>query len=323
MENQTSIKIGILDIHNGYEENTWFVDTFTYGNIHENISENYKEVKIRNFDDLMLNINIYLKPNETSVLNITELYYDDSVVIQCIYNICEDVNNPTLNKLASQLTKNINVKGNMIFIKRDIKDNKFKYIDFTISDLINLVKDTFIHNSLILKPSLNFDNDKIIDFPYINDVLESKIEEYTYKNIRYYEHKFIDYTFTFYCDISATREETNLNIVASTIYGKKIYGEVTIILTTTREDFNQNLNLTKDLLEKIYYIYATKNEEINFQKYAIKPSQTSDDLNNNCFPAVTYCPNIFYVISREYNNIKNQKILVNPNNFKEILNDMI
>jgi len=59
---------------------------------------------------------------------------------------------------------------------------------------------------ILIKP-----NNNIVNYPYINDVLEAKIESYTFKNIRYYEHKFLDYILTFFCDISASRTDDNLN----------------------------------------------------------------------------------------------------------------
>lgn len=321
------VKIGILNLHHGYDETSWFVDTFVYGKVRENIIEHYDEININSFEDLMNTLYNYLQPSETTVLNVTDLAYNNTHVIQSIYNICQDVNQPNFNKLASQITKNILVQGTMILIKRDIQDDKVKYIDFNINDLIELVQNTFVHYSLLIKPNAIenniINNDAIINFPYINDVLESKIEEYTFKYIRYNEHKFIDYTFTFYSDISASREDSNLNILASTIYGKKIYGEVYITLTTTREDFLQNLNLTKELLTKIYYIYATNSEDIDFKKYSVKPQQTTENLNDNGFPAITYYPNFFYVIYREYELIKNKKITANPYKFTHVLNDIV
>jgi hypothetical protein len=317
------VKIGILNIHSGYDENLWYVDTFTYGKIRENINEYYTEVNINSVEDLMLNVYNYLQPTEHTVLNITDLTYNYNTVIQSIYNICQDINDSKFNKLASQLTKNINVNGYMILIKRDISNDKLKYLDFTVNDLVELIKNTFVHNSLIVKPNNNTDNNYIINFPYINDVLESKIEEYTFKNIRYYEHKFLDYILTFYCDTTIIQDDNNFNNLASTIFGKKIYGDVYITLTTTREDFLHNLNLTEELLLQIYYIHATKSNEIDFKKYMVQPKQTSSDLNDNGFPAVTYYPNFFYVISKEYSLVKNKPIILNCNEFSETLNNIV
>ena len=312
------IKIGILDVHSGYDESSWYVDTFTYGKIRENICDCYTELDIYSFQDLATAIYENLKPEEHTVLNITDLVYTKDYVIQGIYNICQDLSHLRFNKLASQMTKNINVQGCMLLIKRDITNSKLQFLDFNISDLIDMTKDIFVHNSLLVKS-----DNSIINYPYINDVLEAKIEEYTFKNIRYYEHKLIDYTLTFFCDISASRDNNNLNTQASIIYGKKIYGDVYITLTTTREDFAQNLNLTEDLFRQIYHIYATNSSNIDFKKYAVKPTATTQDLDDNCFPAVTYYPNFFYVIHREYQEIKSKPTTVDPNNFTEILNDIV
>jgi len=323
MDNK-KVKIGVLNINQGYDEVAWYVDTFEYGKIRENLIDSYTEIYIESIEELFGNLYNYLQPSEHTVLNITDLAYTKNSVIQGIYNICVDINTPNYNKLASQLTHNINVEKSMILIKRDLSDSTLKYIDFDISDLIELIKNTFVHTGLIIKPNTNFNNNsEIIEYPYINDILEAKIEEYTFKNIRYNEHKFIDYTLTFYSDITASRDETNLNIIASTIYGKKIYGEVYLTLTTTREDYVNNLNINKELLHELYYIYATKSQEINFKKYVVKPIETTSDLNNNGFPAVTYYPNFFLVIHSEYNSIKNKNIIVHPNTFAEILNDLV
>lgn len=320
------VKIGILNINPGYDEVSWFVDTFEYGKIRENIYESYTELYIESVEELFTNLYKYLQPNEHTILNITDLAYTKNSLIQGIYNICSNTNSPYSNKLASQLTRNINVEKSMILIKRDLSDSKLKYIDFNILDLIDLVKDTFVHKGLIIKPNADFNNLNnlnIIEYPYINDILEAKIEEYTFKNIRYYEHKFIDYTLSFYCDITASRDKDNLNIIASTIYGKKIYGEVYLTLTTTREDYVNNLNIDINLLKEIYYIYATNSQELDFKKYVIKPTETTTDLNNNGFPAVTYYPNFFLVINKEYNSIKNKQISINPHTFTETLNDIV
>lgn len=312
------VKIGILDIHQGYDEVEWFVTTFDYGKIRENVRENYNEININSIEELMVNINNYLKPNETTVLNITDLYYNDKYVIQAIYSICDNDKSPTFNKLASQLTKNINVSSNMILFKRDITDQHHRYLNFTFDDLADIIKDTFIHNGLIIKPDKT-----IIDYQYINDILEGRVEEYTFKNIRYYEYKYIDYTITFYCDISAERTENNLNVIASTIYGEQIYGEVYLTLTTTREDYLQNLNFTREFLNKLFMIHATGNKDFDLQKYAVKPIETTNDINNYGFPAITYSPNLFKVVSDEYDIIKNKDIIINPFNFKKILNDIV
>ena len=49
-------------------------------------------------------------------------------------------------------------------------------------------------------------------------------------------------------------------------------------------------------VDKIYHIYATDSYDIDFKKYAVKPTPTTQDLDDNCFPAITYYPNFFYVI---------------------------
>ena len=314
----SKIKVGILDIHEGYDESNWYVDTFTYSKIRDNISEYYSEIEIEHFNDFANIIYNKLKPEEHTVLNITDLVYTKNYVIQGIYNVCQDLKHPSFNKLASQLTKNINVQGCMILIKRDITTDKLKFINFDISELIDMIKDTFVHNSLLIKP-----DNSIINYPYINDVLEAKIEEYTFKNIRYYEHKFLDYILTFFCDISAPRTDDNLNRFASTVYSKKIYGDVYITLTTTREDFVQNLNITEDVFKQIYHIYATDSSNIDFKKYAVKPTPTTQELDNNCFPAITYYPNFFYVINREYQETRDKTICVDINTFNETLNDLV
>ena len=231
--------------------------------------------------------------------------------------ICADKSDPKINILGSQITKNTNVLDTMIFIKRDITNDKQPYVNFEINDLIEIIKDTFIHNALIVKT-----NGEIINFPYINDVLESRLEEYTIKNIRYYEYKYLDYIYTFFCDISTEQTPVNLNEKASVIYGKKIYGEVFIILTTTREDYNSNLNMTEELFNQLYLLHATKSSDLNLQNYAKKPRETTTSLYEYGFPYITYDPNIFLVINNEYNKIKNKEIVVRAESFTDILNNI-
>ena len=283
----------------------------------DKISENYEEIPISSMEELFLIINKYLNPDQDTTLNITDVYYTDKYVVQCIYMLCNDKSNPKFNVLASQITKNTNVLNTMIFIKRDITNEKQPYINFDINDLIEIIKDTFVHNALIVKPS-----NEIINFPYINDVLESRLEEHTIKNIRYYEYKYLDYIYTFFCDISTEQIPENLNEKASVIYGNKIYGEVFITLTSTREDFNTNLNMTEDLFNKLYILHATKSSDLNLQKYARKPKETTTSLYEYGFPYITYDPNIFSVINNEYNLNKNKEIVITANDFTDILNNI-
>ena len=101
----SKIKVGILNIHEGYDESNWYVDTFTYSKIRDDISDYYKDTEIECFNDLANIIYNNLKPKEHTILNITDLVYTKDYVIQGIYNICQDLKHPSFNRLASQLTK--------------------------------------------------------------------------------------------------------------------------------------------------------------------------------------------------------------------------
>ena len=74
------IKIGILDVHSGYDESSWYVDTFTYGKIRENICDCYTELDIYSFQDLATAIYENLKPEDLHPKNFIKKQINEALI---------------------------------------------------------------------------------------------------------------------------------------------------------------------------------------------------------------------------------------------------
>lgn len=310
-----TVSIGILDIHDGFGDETWFINNFTYTKLSDELKEYIHFEKISSINDLFI---ILEKSGITSdkFAGISDVEYNESYVYQTIYVQTDKTTEPSFNKLASQIVRDINVNGRMIFIKRNLLNES--YDNFTLSDFITIVRNVFVRDAI----EININGDcRLIE--YINDVLESQVYKDTFENIRYYEHKLLDYTLTFYISKSEEQTDNNLNIYATIIYGKKIYGKVVLTLTDHHDEHPRCVNLTEKIIKEIYHLYKNK-IEIDRSRYTKK--LTMDDLNLeqnneekkghvNEFPNITYNPNFYSIISSEYIRYKNMDLTVELKDF--------
>jgi len=310
------VKVCILNQNDCYNNEDWYINNFSFKSV-KDAGIQHELVNIKNSEDLFKLIEMYVEPNETSILNITDLLYDKDYVFQSIYKSSSDTKHSTYNGLGSQLTRSHNVNGSMILIKRLIVNDSHDYVDFTFNDLHRVIRHIFVHNAIIINP-----NDSMEDFPYILDVLESVPDKRTFETIRYHEYKFIDYTMLFYCDISMEQNPENLNKIASTIFRKKIYGRVFVTLTDNNDESPQLLDLDKNTMNEIYHLHGIE-EEVDHTKYAKKFDLSSHDASSNQnFPQINYDPNFFSIIHKEYEKKINIKLKTNVENFKDVLNNI-
>jgi hypothetical protein len=305
------VKIGILGLNDAYNNEDWYINNFSFKNVKDNIVD-FVQVNIENKDDIYNAIGQYILPDETSMMNITDLHYDKDYVLQSIYKSHNDSSDPHENYLGSQLTRTHRVRGHMMFIKRLITNSAHSYVDFTFDDLYKIIRSTFVHNAIVIHSNGNMEN-----FPFINDVLESTPDKQTFETIRYHEYKLIDYTMLFYCDITAEQKDENLNKIATTIFRKKIYGRVFVTLTDHNDENPQCLDLTEDTMKEIYHLHAIE-EELEHTKYAKK----FDLDNQENFPQISYDPNFFSIIHIEYEQKKNKPIKTDPFKFNDVLNNI-
>jgi hypothetical protein len=306
------VKILIFHENECYNSEDWFINNFSFKKIKDDGLE-FSLVEMKNKEDIFDNIGLYIQPNDKSIMNITDLYYDKDYVYQAIYKSCTDNKISTYNGLGSQLTRSQSVDGSMILIKRLIISEEQSYVDFIFDDLYKLIKHTFVHNAVIINP-----NDKIEDFPYMNDVLESVVNNpETYETIRYHEYKFLDYVMVFYCNISVEQTSENLNKIASMIYRKKIYGKVFITLLDNNDEHPQHLDLNEDLIMQIYHLHAIE-KEIDHEKY----KKSFDLQNQEKFPQINYDPNFFSIIHKEFQKYKDFEQKTDINKFKDVLNNI-
>jgi len=308
------VLIGILDVHEGFGEESWFINNFTFTKLSDELKDSIKFEKIETIQDLFMLLQLSgLTPDK--LIGISDVEYNEFNVYQTIYAQTDKTTESDFNKLATQIARDVNVCGKMIFIKRNLTDES--YDNFTFSDFITIVRNVFVRDAIQIDV-----NGECRQIEFINDVLESQIHKDTYENIRYYEHKLLDYTLTFYISKAEKQEETNLNIYASTLYGKQIFGKVVLTLTDHQDEHPRCVNLTEKILKEIYHLYRNQ-IEIDRSKYTKK--MNFDDLNINevnkkintinGFPNITYNPNFFSIVSSEYLRYKNMNLLLELKDF--------
>ena len=307
------VKLLLLYDSPAYNNEDWFINNFSFKSV-KDADIDYKQITMDSTsqEEIFKIIQQYVKPDENSILNITDLYYDVNYVYQSIYKVVESDKSNIYNPLGSQLTRTHNVGGTMILIKRSIVNNDHIYVDFNFDDLHKLIQSTFVHNAMVIHANGNME-----EYPFINDVLESTPDKQTFEKIRYHEYKFLDYTMIFYCDIAVEQIPENLNKIASTIYRKKIYGRVFITLIDNNDEHPQHINLDKNTINQIYHLHAIE-EELDHTKYAKK-----FDLENEVtFPQINYDPNFFSIINLEYNKKEQLSHKSDINKFQDVLNNI-
>jgi len=327
--------------HSGIDDKHWNEKDLSHYEIKEKIEEFVDFVEILDTNDLFNLINIMVQPNNEYIINIDDFYYTSDYVYQAIFKMPSNQKSYNTqieenNKLAIQLlNEKFIVNGNMIIIKRSIINNDFDYVDMTYEDITEMLKTQFLHKAVIIESNKN-----ITESNYIFNALEINFNQSHLDNSRFFEYRFLDYRLFFHIDKNADRNDTNLNILASVIYGKKIYGNVLISLCDNSDSSPQPLSISKELINQIFYLSLNQKitkTEIDRKKYARNlnlDNKTIDNIevvninkfNHNNFPEIILCPNFYYVIKNEY-NILNLENLNNINlneecNFELILNDI-
>lgn len=324
------------EIHHGIESKDWTENFLTHYNLKENVEEYVKFMKINTIHDLINIINDIIIPSDKYIVNIEDLYYTSDYVYQAIFKTVSKDNDISYNglmensnKLATQmLSEKHIVDGNMIIIKRSIINMDLNYVDMTMDDAIDILKNQLIHTAVILK------DDLLVEQNYIYSPLNINFDQSHIDNVRYHEFKFLNFRLFFHVDIKASR--TRINKIASGIYNQNIYGNVLVSLADNSDPSPLNLNITSELVNQIYTIimyHRFNKSEIDNKKYGrnieIKNKDIEDydqlkhtNFDHNGFPEITLCPNFFQVIKLEYNDIKDKFIDYNVC-FENTLNDII
>ena len=327
--------------HAGIDDKHWNEKDLSHYELKEKIEEFVDFIEILDTNDLFNLINIMIQPNNEYIINIDDFYYTSDYVYQAIFKMPADQKSynsqiEESNKLAIQLlNEKFFVNGNMIIIKRSIINNEFDYVDMTYEDVTNILRSQFLHKAVIIEVNKN-----ITEANYIFNALEINFNQSHLDNSRFFEFRFLDYRLFFHIDKNAEKTNNNLNIVASIIYGKQIYGNVLISLCDNSDTSPQPLSISKELLNQIFYLSLNQrftNTDIDRKKYARNlnlDNKTIDNIevvnlnkfNHNNFPEIILCPNFYYVIKNEY-NILNINDLNNVNhndyrNFELVLNDI-
>jgi len=322
--------------HAGIDDCNWNEKDLSHYNLKDKIEDYIDFIEVLSIQDLFNLISCIIQPSDQYIINIDDFYYTSDYVYQAIFKMPSDNNsyNTQLdesNKLGTQLlNEKFIVNGNMIIIKRSIINNKYEYVDMKMDDITDILRAQFLHKAIILKTDNN-----IVESTYIFNALEINFDQSHLDNSRFFESRFLDYRLFFHIDRNANKDESNLNKFASMIYGKNIYGNVLISLCDNSDDSPKSLDITKDIILKIYYLSIKqryKNEEIDRKKYArdlkidnktYDETQKSDKFEHNNFPEIILCPNFYYVIENEYKNLNIDELnSVNNIKFNEILNNI-
>jgi hypothetical protein len=327
--------------HSGIDDKYWNEKDLSHYQLKEKIEEFVDFIEILDTNDLFNLINIIIQPNNEYIINIDDFYYTSDYVYQAIFKLPANQKSYNTqieesNKLAIQLlNEKFFVNGNMIVIKRSIINNDFDYVDIMHEDITEILKSQFLHKAIIIET-----NQKIIESTYIFNALEINFNQSHLDNSRFFEYRFLEYRLFFHIDKNADRNNNNLNIIASIIYGKKIYGNVLISLCDNSDSSPQPLNITKELLNKIFYLSLNQkltNSEIDRKKYSRNlnlDNKTLDNIevvninkfNHNNFPEIILCPNFYHIIKNEYNLLNLEDLnSINLNeqcNFELVLNDI-
>jgi hypothetical protein len=322
--------------HAGIDDCNWNEKDLSHYNLKDKIEDYIDFIEVLSIQDLFNLISCIIQPSDKYIINIDDFYYTSDYVYQAIFKMPSDNNsyNTQLdesNKLGTQLlNEKFLVNGNMIIIKRSIINNKYEYVDMKMDDITDILRSQFLHKATILKT-----DNSIVESTYIFNALEINFDQSHLDNSRFFEYRFLDYRLFFHIDKNANKNELNLNKIASMIYGKNIYGNVLISLCDNSDDSPKPLDITEDIIRKIYYLSVQqryKNEEIDRKKYArdlkidnktYDEPQKSDKFEHNNFPEIILCPNFYYVIENEYKNLNIDELnSVNNIKFDEILNDI-
>jgi hypothetical protein len=123
------VKIMLLNESDAYNNEDWYINNFSFKSV-KDADIDYKQITINSTsqEEIFKLIEQYVKPDENSILNITDLYYDANYVYQSIYKVVESSNSKNYNALGSQLTRTHTVGGTMILIKRCIVNNDHEYM---------------------------------------------------------------------------------------------------------------------------------------------------------------------------------------------------
>lgn len=321
--------------HHGIDAKNWNQDDLSHYKLKENIEDHVQFVKLNTIYDLLNAINVEINPSDKYIVNVDDLYYTSDYVYQAIFkSVAKDVNCSYIsliedsNKIATQLIGEKHmVDGNMIIIKRSIINNDFEYVDVTFDDVTDILKSRFFHTALITTPS---PTNSVEENSYVYNPLEINFGQTHIDNVRYHEFKFLEYRLFFHVDTKA--ERTDLNKLASIIYGTKIYGNTLISLSDNSDSSPVNLDLTKDIINMIVYITIhnklsnsfidrklySRNLNLQDKKIEDYDSSKHNHFYHNNFPEITLCPNFFQIIKEEYNRIKN----INSFDLVSVLNNL-
>lgn len=238
---------------------------------------------ITNTINLFETIKNVLMVKDGDSITVANILYTDTILYQ-VFNVRNIILDGGL-IVKRKLLKD----DNYTFITFDIKDDKYEYLDITTDDIYHIVASQFVNNGLYITTTDEIIETKFINYLYEKDVCKYQVtmnnltQDIKYINIinviinnkdqnkeidklineLFVENNDIKHIFTQHhigvgiLSCLAEQVGKNKNNIISKILGDNIYGNVFISLADDNPNSSRNINLTKDLFNKI--MNSTKN----------------------------------------------------------------
>ena len=73
------VKLGVLGLNDGYNNEDWYIKNFDYKNVKDHIID-FSQFNLISKDELFNVIGTIIQPDDSCMMNITDLYYDKDYV---------------------------------------------------------------------------------------------------------------------------------------------------------------------------------------------------------------------------------------------------
>ena len=77
------VKLGVLGLNDGYNNEDWYIKNFDYKNVKDHIID-FSQFNLISKDELFNVIGTIIQPDDSCMMNITDLYYDKDYVLQSL-----------------------------------------------------------------------------------------------------------------------------------------------------------------------------------------------------------------------------------------------
>lgn len=281
---------------------------FTRENLEEDI-EDYINIKSIKQEELIDVIGEALEIQPDNIVHTTTVTCDENS--NYIFEICHLIDEfgtdtTVQNNIAIKLTNNqFRIVGDCIILKHQILHDHTELCDITLNDIIDLYYSSLVKQCVKINPDSTMD-----DVKYIFGPIDWITESVAHKNYRFHEKEFNSKLIMMYF-FEIVPDKKILNIQASRLLGKAIYGTVVIAFRHKPDDIRQTENeyyrIDTNFIEQLIVIMSTKAELLDNNKENKNELKKS---NNNTFEETISVPNqnTRTIVDNLYEKIKKKKI---------------